>query len=415
MQFKRNYKTLLLSLLSIFIVIYAEWVYPAKAFGQCKWPLDANAKHIAIIADPQIIDDYSYPGRNGFLKLVTRVVTDRYVARNFRLLHRRLRPDMIVFLGDLMDGGREIENDEAWKLEYQRYRRIFPLTPSVVQIESVPGNHDVGCANSIIPHAYERFEEHFGKGNKIHPYAGFNLVTLDSNALMNTADPSVQKPARELLNYLTENRKDFDPTIILSHIPLYRPEGSTCGARRESSRTLSRTQGYQYITEIDQALSNEILENIQPKYIFSGDDHDSCVFTHRWGAEGTSEEHTVKSFSMAMSVKKPGFDILSLDSSSLEYQSRSCLVADPFVPFIIQGIAYPVLLLLSVLPTYNALKSKSRLNPLPLSIKDKPVMNYSRQRPCLFIAHEALTSAAVLACSWFIGQMLINSWTYAGI
>lgn len=410
---KFSKKALILSLLSILIVLYAEWIYPSKAFRQCKWPLRDHAKHVAIISDPQIIDNYSYPGRMGILRSITEKVTDRFMARNFRLLHRRLKPDAIVFLGDLMDGGRNWE-DDAWELEFQRYRRIFPISPSVVQMENLPGNHDIGCMKDIIPHSYERFEEHFGSANQVYSLGGVSLVTLDTNALMDTARPSIHGPARELLNNISSHRDKYGPIILFSHIPLHRPENSPCGFERESSKSLSWVYGHQYITEVDVALSNEILEKLKPTYIFSGDDHDYCKFTHEFGDNEHSEEITLKSFSMAMSVKKPGFQLLSLDFITHEQQTDSCLVADPFAPFIIQGIAFPLLLLLSTVNTYYAMKRKSRLLYLPVSSKERGSEDTRNIKNRSLIMNDSINTVTVLTFTWIIAQVMIHCWSYSG-
>jgi hypothetical protein len=41
---------------------------------------------------------------------LTKVFTDRYMRRNYRMLTAR-DPGTVVFVGDLMDGGREWEDD----------------------------------------------------------------------------------------------------------------------------------------------------------------------------------------------------------------------------------------------------------------------------------------------------------------
>jgi hypothetical protein len=59
----------------------------------------------------------------------------------------------------------------------------------------------------------------------------------------------------------------------------------------------------------------------------SGDDHDYCELQHQGGAR----EVTVKSFSMAMGVRKPGFQLLSVsedDGGSAGVVDRFCLLPD---------------------------------------------------------------------------------------
>ena len=39
-------------------------------------------------------------------------------------------------------------------------------------------------------------------------------------------------------------------------------------------------RGYQYVNLVPKELSEKILLKIKPRLIFSGDDHDDCVFSH---------------------------------------------------------------------------------------------------------------------------------------
>ena len=64
-----------------------------------------------MIANPQIIDDYSY-GRTGILQKITEVYTDMYMRKNWINLQHIFDPDAVIFLGDLMDGGREWDDNK---------------------------------------------------------------------------------------------------------------------------------------------------------------------------------------------------------------------------------------------------------------------------------------------------------------
>lgn len=54
--------------------------------------------------------------------------------------------------------------------------------------------------------------------------------------------------------------------------------------------------------------SQFLIDNLKPSAIFSGDDHDYCEYQHPEGVK----EVTLKSFSMAMGIRRPGFSLLSL-------------------------------------------------------------------------------------------------------
>ena len=70
-------------------------------------PKDARPYRLVLIADPQLIDPHSYPGRPWPLNPLTMRITDNYMRRSYIQLQSVLHPDSLFFLGDLFDGGRE--------------------------------------------------------------------------------------------------------------------------------------------------------------------------------------------------------------------------------------------------------------------------------------------------------------------
>jgi hypothetical protein len=61
----------------------------------------------------------------------------------------------------------------------------------------------------------------------------------------------------------------------------------------------------------------------------SGDDHDYCEYTHAFAGEHIPEV-TVKSLSIAMGIRQPGFQLLSLSSEEHTHAHRHCSVPDQF-------------------------------------------------------------------------------------
>lgn len=64
-----------------------------------------------IVADPQILDHRSYPGRGAFLTWLSRIIVDLNLRKNWWVATSK-KPDAVVFLGDMMDGGRFDMSDE---------------------------------------------------------------------------------------------------------------------------------------------------------------------------------------------------------------------------------------------------------------------------------------------------------------
>lgn len=152
------------------------------------------------------------------------------------------------------------------------------------------------------------------------------------------------------------------PVVLLSHVPLFRKPDTDCGKLREKGKAITVARGYQYQNVLTPTLSNLITKKVSKagdiEHIFSGDDHDYCELTHRfnvgrWNEEENKEqvvlktirEITVKSFSWAMGVRRPGFQLVSLwnpvDSTGKTVgtplptiQSHLCLLPDQLGLFI---------------------------------------------------------------------------------
>lgn len=410
MRFRVNRTNLIFAVISFVFVIYAEWIYPAKAFDQCMWPLGSTAKHVALIADPQIVDANSYPGRHRILLWFTQKITDRFMARNYRLLHKKLRPDAIFFLGDLLEGGREWE-DKEWYPEVERFKRIFAPAPNVPNFWNLPGNHDVGSASDIIPYTMERFRKNFGEPNQVRTIGEHSIVTLDTNALMNDKRESIYKPARDFLEDLKAKQSEYDPMIVLSHIPFYRPEGSYCGFEREG-RPLSWTKGHQYISQLNPTLTHDVLYGLKPSFVFSGDDHDACKYTHRLSTPDLVEEHTIKSFSMAMGIRRPGFQLLSLDTHK-RHATESCLTSKPLVPMFMQ-LAYFGLLISGIL-LYTLFYTPGRRSPYNgLPITDHKKEGFYGEKRSRF-AKQVTEAIVSIGLAWLVGQAVIHLLSYRNI
>ncbi|KAK4499507.1 hypothetical protein PRZ48_010022 [Zasmidium cellare] len=92
-----------------------------------EWPHHATPHHLVFVADPQIVDPHTYPGRPWPLSSLTETYTDLYMTRNFRLINEKLDPDSVVFLGDLFDGGREWATSRARKLTRSQREILIKL------------------------------------------------------------------------------------------------------------------------------------------------------------------------------------------------------------------------------------------------------------------------------------------------
>lgn len=229
---------------------------------------------------------------------------------------------------------------------------LVPPIPSII----VPGNHDLGLhrsSTSLAAYGRERFREAFGPTWGLREWNGWEVAWIDSMALLEdefwdtdgggqygdmkrwleelgrgaflllylAGPPLLGRPRFRVVGRLTDSHSPTGPVtaprILLTHIPLYRPEGTSCGRSREHSRPIHQGAGRNYQNEVDSRASQYLLRTVRPSLIYSGDDHDYCVVRH----EGVSSpldgvtpvtETTVKAFSMAMGVRRPGYHLLSL-------------------------------------------------------------------------------------------------------
>ena len=60
---------------------------------------DSRVVRILVIADPQIIDRHSYPGRGPLLSALSQYVVDLNLRKSWNYAFSRLRPHAVVVLG----------------------------------------------------------------------------------------------------------------------------------------------------------------------------------------------------------------------------------------------------------------------------------------------------------------------------
>lgn len=466
------------------LLLWGErWVFQSS-INECKWgqwerwPKEATPHHLVFLADPQLIDPHSYPGRPWPLSTLTILHTDNYMKRSYIQLQKVLHPDTLFFLGDLFDGGREWKTahgnsadpswanglrpsgeqayvetwgkrygEDFWLKEYDRFGRIFykfwnlggdeagPGQRGRRIISSLPGNHDLGFGAQIKIPVRNRFEAYFGEGNRVDVVGNHTFVSVDTVSLSaGSSEHSTEELIRPVGDFLkgvqatkrkavarelafqagkedkvqyTHRVEDLEqvkfselptldpgpgsaefPTILLTHVPLYRSPGTPCGPKREhwppttppkgqtapvipdDRNALSITGGYQYQNVLSEEDSVKLVSSIgNVVSVFSGDDHDYCEVVHPQN-KNHAREITVKSMSWAMGVRKPGFLMLSMwnpvgpngqplrfmkssngdaTQQAMTIESHLCLLPDQLSIFIRYGCFLAVTLLALVI------------------------------------------------------------------
>ncbi|KAI0682059.1 Metallo-dependent phosphatase-like protein, partial [Cytidiella melzeri] len=242
---------------------------------------------------------------------------------------KQLHPDVIIFLGDMMDGGQYAMSDDEYESYLRRTKDMFAIDEST-PVYYLTGNHDVGIGSSDewSKFARDRWLSHFGPLQQRLKIANHTLVLLDAPGLVEEERKRVVSgmsfpcwtaanpngPIAFAQQSAEVVHSERHPTVLLTHIPLFRPRDTSCGPLREHG-TIREGSGYGYQNTLDYLVSNMHLEGIRPSVIFSGDDHDYCEVHHPIRPSDDiplSELHSVKevsvkSFSMAMGIRRPGY------------------------------------------------------------------------------------------------------------
>ncbi|KAF9182526.1 hypothetical protein BGZ50_004846 [Haplosporangium sp. Z 11] len=327
---------------------------------------------IAVIADPQLTDWMSYH-QSGVLLTLVETYTDIFMKRSFHQLHVSLKPDAVIFVGDLNDGGRLSQGEVFEKDKHRFMERVFrskssawnqqpvvidavdtqqpPFAPRVSkrqnndpppgeehinitghyqQVVDIPqsakeravmrndgksirlfvaGNHDVGFGDTLIRSAMNRYKQVWGSVNYKVQMGNHSLVVLDTLAL-SSGTQSIREESQQFLTKLTQENQTH-PRILFTHVPLFRPDRTYCGDKREHESGIVNRRGRQYQNMVSAQLSDEILRGVHPDMIFSGDDHDWCEIAHPLDGSATPEV-TVPTFSFAQGINQPAFVMLSL-------------------------------------------------------------------------------------------------------
>lgn len=361
----RPYWLLILWLLSLFFGEYAVHHY---YMARCSWPAPESRQapprplsfsplsnhsepltiQVAILSDPQLTDEYSYPWLPKWINALVMHASDMYMKYSYQLLLAYHRPDLVVFLGDLMDGGREW-SESQFLAELERFKNVFPLPPSTSRPHSrplvhqepryhiyIPGNHDTGINPTLLEHQVERFEKYFGPIQEEIPIGRYHslisLFTLALDGLPVPRSNAYQSTVRSFVNALARpdnepaTRHDLRTRILLSHVPFGRPSGDMlCRGLRHNGDRIPLGYGYQYHNYVSESESNWIMRTVRPDCIFSGDDHDICYYEHHLPLDATLHattlnsrstltvpEWTVATCSMLQGNVFPSFGMLSL-------------------------------------------------------------------------------------------------------
>ncbi|XP_011085948.1 uncharacterized protein C630.12 [Sesamum indicum] len=332
--------TLFLCILWALSLLYGEWfAYLVPSLWTCSWPhrrpssssldgVDYLSKYvkIAVVADPQLMDRTSLrlPPKSFALEFA-QFYTDLYMRRAFLSSVLPLKPDVVFFLGDYFDGG-PILSDEEWQESLGRLRHIFNLNmlqkSSNTKVYYLSGNHDIGYSafNSRKLETVKRYEGEFGVRNFKVTLGNVDFIAIDAQTLDGRPQSKLTSATWDFIKNVSKDTRST-PRVLLTHIPLYRPDGTPCGPHRSASIInqriyLDRDQEIMYQNYITKSSTNVLLDLIQPSLVLSAHDHDQCTVTHM-SKNGPVIEQTVGTVSWQQGNLYPSFMLLSASNSTL--------------------------------------------------------------------------------------------------
>ncbi|KAG4304173.1 hypothetical protein PORY_002354 [Pneumocystis oryctolagi] len=202
------------------------------------------------------------------------------------------RPTHQVILGDLMSS--QWISDEEYKKRVYRLNWIFMRRLPYLSVFNVSGNHDIGYAGEMTRERVDRWERAFGRVNGAYylntVFRGkprrLRIVILNT---LSIDEPVHDKSIRqEALDFLDEMGKEQIPTILLTHLPLYKHKGLCADPPYvkyyENDKTI-REQNH-----LSENSSNLILTRLFNReyngVIITGHDHQGCDCIRTLNNEG---------------------------------------------------------------------------------------------------------------------------------
>lgn len=110
---------------------------------------------ILFVADPQLL------GENKESRWLARYDNDKHISRNYQQALSHVRPQIVIYLGDLIDEG-SFADDFLYEKYFQRFSDIF-VQPDSVKMIYIPGDNDIGgeAQEMVKPSKVKRFNSYF--------------------------------------------------------------------------------------------------------------------------------------------------------------------------------------------------------------------------------------------------------------
>lgn len=160
----------------------------------------SNCVKLLLVADPQILGEQDS-------SKIAQWDSDRYLSKTFKRALTYTEPDIIIFLGDVMDEGH-ISSDKQFQGNLERFQSIFSISDQNVLAMFLPGDNDIGGeGDPILPQIVHRFEKAFQDAVEPVTYQNLEFYKINQMTLM------FQEP---------EALSDGTIRVALTHMPILR-------------------------------------------------------------------------------------------------------------------------------------------------------------------------------------------------
>lgn len=149
--------------------------------------------------------------------------SDKFLEKTFAQALAYTKPDVICFLGDLMDEG-SIATDDAYQRYLRRFNDIFKTSASVQKMH-IPGDNDIGGEKTDYVTAFKtkRFRNGFNETSSILINNRIRLLNINvlTHIYPELNETNITLPSNKLLN------------IVLTHISILSYPGLTMKTVRQ--------------------------------------------------------------------------------------------------------------------------------------------------------------------------------------
>lgn len=333
-------------LMTIAAILWCEYGYYYYVFlVSCPgWPIrsnDANMTKIMVISDTHIM------GRRKSYR-IDKLRRHSEMAQSFAISNYIFEPEVIMFLGDILDEGSTAPNVH-FEEEIQEFNRIFPHNPMVQDRIIIAGNHDVGYHDRMvmIPYALDRFRSKLlctGHVNIIPAKENRNLNIIVTNSMSFYNDScEFCAHSKAISNQLSEHleqqkRKDpeqFASPILLTHIPLYRRNDEAC-QYPSSMRDRVKIDNEEGKDTLHKNASEFLLQKFRPRLVLSGHTHMNCEIFHEYPTTKLQKENgkkireiTLTSYNHKYAETLPAFLLITANATT--FQTQTCNLVNEYL------------------------------------------------------------------------------------